>query len=254
MLPAALAVAELQAAAADGNLASVRSLLRQHPSVLNAATRDTGTTALMEAARYGHTACLTALLEAGAEPNAATDGGMTACMLAVSSGHLRCLEALLEAGADASAVSICNQQTAVHIAARYGDFRSLRALLAAGAAPSDPDRDGDSPLHCCGLSKMKDEALCVQMLLAAGGDPNACNLEGRTPLHSTMALHGNLETLELLLKAGADPNAQGARCTPTHSILVLSTLHGYVENIARPVPAFADHLFPPSALPYRLSR
>ncbi|PRW56453.1 ankyrin 2,3 unc44 [Chlorella sorokiniana] len=217
MVPAAAAAEELRAAATAGDLARVKSLLQDHPAALNEASSDTGTTALMHAARQGHLKCVAALLAAHAEPNLATAGGMTALMLAASGGHFSCVEALLEAGADPNAVGGEYQYAAVHTAAKEGDFRSLRALLSAGAKPDVCSLDGSTPLHLCCCSKMPHEALCVEMLLLAGVDPNARNADGSTPLHHSMTLYGCLETLELMLAAGADPNARNnGGATPLH--------------------------------------
>ena len=63
---------------------------------------------LHEAARAGDTAAVTALLDAGADPNARISprhGGDTAMHLAAENGHTAAVAALLDAGADPNATN-----------------------------------------------------------------------------------------------------------------------------------------------------
>lgn len=207
-LPADVAAQLLRAMAAAGDAAELAQLLQLYPDTPNAASRGTGTTALMEAARYGREACVAALLAGGADPNAVTHSGLPALLLASGAGHAGCVEALLQGGADPNAADKLGS-TAAHAAVANGDFKCLRALLAGGADPHARDAKGRTPLHCCS-TKQPDEALCVQLLLAAGSDPNMPDSEGKTALHRSSGRHGCLETVLLLLAAGADPNAAGA--------------------------------------------
>lgn len=186
----------LRKLSAAGDVAGLRLLLQQHPDVLNAASHDTGDTALIQAARFGREACLATLVAAGADVNAENPiSGMTALHLAVAVQHQACVEALLAAGADVG--------SAIHAAARLGDLRCLRALLAAGADARGA-YGSTTPLHSCCMPKEPSLA-CVQLLLAAG--PTCLTDWARqTALHK---VSHSLDTLHLLLAAGANPNAAG---------------------------------------------
>ncbi len=83
-LSCALAVSagELQDAAARGDIAKVRSLIRSNPLAISA--RDGGTTALHEAARAGHIEIVKLLVTSGANVNATDFSGLTPLKLATS--------------------------------------------------------------------------------------------------------------------------------------------------------------------------
>jgi cytohesin len=64
-----------------------------------------GRSALMRAAAGGHTDCVRALLEVGADTLAADNAGDTALTLASHEGHSDCVRLLVEAGADKDATT-----------------------------------------------------------------------------------------------------------------------------------------------------
>jgi hypothetical protein len=77
---------ELMRAAATGDATRVRELLDFRAVNINA-TSSVGSTALMYAARNGHTEIVEALLRAGADPHIRSDKGSTAEVIARRFGH-----------------------------------------------------------------------------------------------------------------------------------------------------------------------
>jgi hypothetical protein len=95
----------------------------------------------------------------------------------------------------------------LHLAAHFGQEDIVDLLLTNGA---DPDAVAENvirnrPLHSA--VAFKDPLVAhrlVQKLLDAGANPNVQQKGGWTPLHGA-AIHGRLQTLNLLLARGADP-------------------------------------------------
>jgi ankyrin repeat protein len=85
-------------AAREGNADTVKALLSTQDADVNA-TDERGSTALIEAARYGHDDVARALLVAGANIKARDKDGQTALMLAVAGGHDDVVRVLKQAGA-----------------------------------------------------------------------------------------------------------------------------------------------------------
>lgn len=209
------AATDLRSLAAAGDLAGLQAVLQRHPEAVDVAS-DTGATALMQAARFGHSACVAALLAAGADANAEMDAYYTALQLAASGGHAACVRAL-DAGASPDMVSKqCPYwQAAAHLAAAGGEFGCLRALLTAGAGwcvrGSSEHTHGWHLLHVAAGSKAEDALRCAQLLLVAGADAHCRGRNGQSALHGAMISSASLETVELLLAAGCDPHAAGER-------------------------------------------
>ena len=98
------------------------------------ATRPSGETVLMTAAKTGNVALVRSLLARGADVGA---GGthfraQTPLMWAASEGHAEVVRVLLDAGAKVSARSAFGT-TALMLAARHGDVDTARALIDGGA-------------------------------------------------------------------------------------------------------------------------
>ena len=180
ILPAALAAQDtspgaderLLAAARDGQVEVVRSLLREGADV-NAARGD-GLTALHLAAEGGHRAVADALVAAGAALDAGTRiGRYTPLQVAAEGGHGAVALRLLEAGADPNAVTTNSGVTALHLAAGAIDGRSGRSAVAAlldhGADPNAREGSaGQTPLI---FAAVANRPAAVTALLAADADP-----------------------------------------------------------------------------------
>ena len=180
ILPAALAAQDtspgaderLLAAARDGQVEVVRSLLREGADV-NAARGD-GLTALHLAAESGHRAVADALVAAGAALDAGTRiGRYTPLQVAAEGGHGAVALRLLEAGADPNAVTTNSGVTALHLAAGAIDGRSGRSAVAAlldhGADPNAREGSaGQTPLI---FAAVANRPAAVTALLAADADP-----------------------------------------------------------------------------------
>ena len=82
--------------ARDGDTEGLRALLDRGADV-NAAA-DAGWTALMSAAFNGHDACLTVLLDRGADVNLQSNNGMTVLIYAAFNGHDAIVVQLVTAG------------------------------------------------------------------------------------------------------------------------------------------------------------
>ena len=110
---------------------AVRALLEKGADV-NAAQGD-GMTALHWAARQGEVATAAMLLHAGANVRATTRlGGYTPLLLASQMGHAPVIDLLVKAGADAKSAS-ANGATALMLASASGRVDAVKALIDAGA-------------------------------------------------------------------------------------------------------------------------
>src|SRR5580698_2548830 len=87
---------------------------------------------LVDAVQHQSTTQALALIEHGADVNAAAADGTTALMWAAHSGDFALVQALLKAHAKVD-VSNAYGANAMLQAAQFGDVRILEALLAAGA-------------------------------------------------------------------------------------------------------------------------
>jgi cytohesin len=91
-----------------------------------------GTTALNEAAFWGHRETVLVLLNAKADVNQTKDNGYTPLISAASEGHLAIVKLLVEAGADLNRQNT-GGHTALHMASARDHREIVAALLAAGA-------------------------------------------------------------------------------------------------------------------------
>ena len=108
--------------------------------------------------------------------------------------------ALIQAGADVNAAD-SSGRSALHLAVERGNPGTIAALMAAKANPNVRDQTGWTPLHHAGAKNQID---CIRALLAGGADPMTLSERGGTPLHEAAA-SGSVETIQVLLDAGVDP-------------------------------------------------
>ncbi len=165
-------------------------------------------------------------------------GGMTALHLAARQGHLETVMALLEAGADVNAASAGDETTPLLIATINGHFDLGKALLDLGADPNLASEAGATPLYAAVNVTWAPKALYPQpraylqqnltymgfmkALLDKGADPNVrlkkklwysgYNFdlsgvdEGGATAFWRAAYAGDVEAMQLLKDHGADPN------------------------------------------------
>ena len=158
-------------AAKSGDAAAVKALLQQGADV-NAAQGD-GMTALHWAASRGDAAMAQMLLSAGANIRATTRlGGITALHLASQAGHAPVVAALLAAGANANAATSTGA-TALMLAARGGSTDTVIRLVENGADPNSKETAfGQTALM---IAAGLDRADVVKTLLARGADWKAAS-------------------------------------------------------------------------------
>lgn len=181
------------------------------PPLLTAAEQAPGAreAALLEAARRGEVDRALALLEAGADANAAPGEGAR------------------------------DRRPALQLAALLPDTRLLRALIARGAAVNRTEGGVSALLAAC-RDSWHGRAEAVMTLLANGADPRQVDAEGRTPLHGAV-LSGDPGVAAMLLDAGAPVDAPdragqsplAAACRAANWTLAAFLL----EHGARPQPA-----------------
>lgn len=132
-----------------------------------------GSSALLYAAHFGNTALLTALLEAGADPNRANSYGSFPLSEAAMGGHTPVIEALLAHGADPTQAN-AEGETALMITARSGNVEASHLLLAAGADPNAREHWGGQTALMWAAAQQQHDV--VTLLLDAGADPDLLSL------------------------------------------------------------------------------
>lgn len=157
-----------------------------------------------DAAQRDDVEAVHALLEQGADVNAAQGDGMTALHWAADHGDAAMTDVLLNAGANVDAITRLGAFTPLHLAAEGGHAAVIVSLLRAGADPhARTTPGGTTPLH---LAAQAGTAAAVTALLDGGADLNAREHSwGQTPLMFA-ADHNRVEAVEALLARGADPN------------------------------------------------
>jgi palmitoyltransferase len=157
-----------------------------------------GYLALQWAALNNRVAAATALLERGADVNAADGQGQTALHWAAVRGAVPAAELLLRAGARLDRAD-SRGYTPAHVAAQYGHTPVLYHFAVRWACDMEVlDSDGRSALHWTAYKGFPD---ALRLLLFLDADALRPDREGCTPLHWA-AIKGNAEVLYLLAQAG----------------------------------------------------
>jgi ankyrin repeat protein len=158
----------------------------------------------MHAARHDAADSLGALLEAGADPNAATITGATVLMMAASNGANRVVQRLLELGVEINARDSRFGSTALTWAVGRNHVQTVETLLRAGADPNIGDNAGRTPLM---LSATRGNVDIVNLLLQAGAKIDAKDSGGNSVMDWAMHNKRGTKVQELLRKAGASGDA-----------------------------------------------
>lgn len=199
----------------------VQALLQQGADV-NAADAD-GTTAIALAVHADQVAIVKALLDAGADVAATNRYGVGPLHLASENGSAEMLGLLLAHGADPNA-ALPDGETALMTAARTGNAAALNVLLAAGAKVDATERwKGQTALM---WATAEDNAAAVAALVAAGADIERRSAAGEFSALAFAVRAGAIEATRALLDAGADVNAE---TRGGMSMLVLATLNAHYE-------------------------
>jgi ankyrin repeat protein len=166
--------------------------------------------ALLAAVRDGDIERALALLEAGADPDAAPAPGerdqRPVLTLAALLPDTRLLRALIAKGANVNRAS--GGLTALLAATRdswHGRAEAVMTLLANGASPLAADGEGNTALHGAALSG---EPIVAAMLLDAAAPVNALNKAGISPLAAACRA-ANWPLARFLLEHGAKPAPTG---------------------------------------------
>ncbi len=146
-------------------------------------------------------------LTGGSDPMARDDKGWTPLhMAAALTDDPAVLTALVDAGADPNAPAAKQGATPLHAAVQHSDDPVIvEALLEAGANPNAQTAGGEwTPLHAA-AEHASDPAI-VAALLNRGADPNARTDDNIAPLMLAARYAGNPAIVAVLLDAGANPN------------------------------------------------
>ena len=188
-----IVVAALVAAVATGGLAAVRGLAAAP-----------GDAPVADAARIGDLHAVRALLQEGADVNAAHGDGMSALHWAAERGDAELVDVLLQAGAGVDAVTRIGHYTPLHVAGTGGHAKVIERLVEAGGDVSAAtSNSGATPLH---LAAAAGSAAAVAALLDRGADADTREAAwGQTPLMFAAA-RDRVEAIRVLLERGAAPS------------------------------------------------
>ncbi len=125
--------AQIHVAAASGDVSRIEYILAHSPDMVNATDRD-GVSPLHYAAAGGHREAVQALLDKGAEIDAAAFSGTTPLYLAAAEGELATVRLLLQKGADVVKTDEMGCAP-VHAAAGNGHIEIVKLLVNRGARP-----------------------------------------------------------------------------------------------------------------------
>ena len=156
-------------------------------------------TPLADAAEQQDATAMRALLDAGADVQAAQQDGMTALHWAAYHDDVSAAKLLVKAGADAGAETRYGVQP-LSLACLNGNAEMVKLLLEAGADPEATLAGGETALMTASRTGRPG---AVQALLARGADVNAKDRRGQTAL-MWAAADGHREVVDLHLAAGAD--------------------------------------------------
>ncbi len=127
--------------------------------------------------------------------------GLPVSHAAAAEGHLNCLAAIMKFDRDLLSEVDASERTPAFYAAANGNAEALDLLLQAGCDVTQPDRNGDRPLHAAATGGNEQ---CARTLLSVGGllfaDPQPRNRRGLTPAHMT----SSVDILESLFECGAE--------------------------------------------------
>lgn len=192
---------QLHAAAADGDVATIRKLLAAGAKI---DARDSkGRTALLVATHHNNIAAATALIEAGADVNAKDNINDSPYLYAGARGHLEILKLTLAHGADLKSTNRYGG-TALIPASERGHVETVRTLIEAGV-----DVDHINNLGWTALLEaiiLSDGGArhqhIVQLLVDAKADVNLADGDGVSPLQHARS-RGYAAIEHILLAAGA---------------------------------------------------
>ena len=159
---------------------------------------DVNDTALMWAAREGHTEIVQVFIQARVNVDAQSSFGIA--LWAAREGHTETVQALLAAGADVINASDSFGETPLMLAATNGHIETVQALIKAGADVNAPSSFGTTPLMWAARNGHTET---VQVLIKAGANVNALNRYEETPLRIA-AQEGHAEIVQALIDAGAN--------------------------------------------------
>jgi ankyrin repeat protein len=170
---------------AHGNLAVVKELLTQYPSIISANASWTET-AVQAAAQTGQVEIVNYLIDHGADYDICT-----AAML----GHLDCMDDFLAEDPDRIHARGAHGIPLLYFPVIHAHIEVANYLLQRGADPNAASPDGITPLHA---AVMFNQPGMARWLLEHGANPGS-KYEGKTPL--AIALEKNQDNLAEVLRA-----------------------------------------------------
>ncbi|HET6960189.1 MAG TPA: ankyrin repeat domain-containing protein [Vicinamibacterales bacterium] len=175
---------------------------------------------LVDAARNADKDQVRALVQQGANVNAADADGTTALHWASYRDDLEIAELLIRAGARVNAANDLGA-TPLWTASQNGSATMVRRLLEAGANPDAPLLSGETPLMVAARSG---SPACVEQLLAKGAQVNAHATRGQTALMWAVA-QKHADVVKVLLAHGVDVHAR----SDAWSEVMAVPPHGHLE-------------------------
>ena len=175
-----------------------------HGANVNATNKDKNT-ALMTACINKNESAINVLLNAGANPNIADDTYGDTCLYTAVQQECskEVLQAIIDHGANVNAANKRNQ-TALTLACLDTNEGVINVLLNAG---SDPNIADDTDGNTCLYTAVQQEC-CIEVLQAIidhGANVNATN-KGKNTSLMTACINKNESAINVLLNAGSDPN------------------------------------------------
>ena len=161
-----------------------------------------GVTTLMIAAGAGNMESVTALIEAGADVNAASEKGTTAMFTAATKGHLEVIKVLVANGADVN-VRLTKQ------------FRYGKQICPKGVEPM-------------GGAAWEGHYKVVQFLIDNGADVNSREDDFTTNALYMAARQGHIKVVKVLIDNGADVWAETK--LETAYVAAIHYMHPYVAQ------------------------
>jgi ankyrin repeat protein len=194
---------DIHRAASQGDLKTVKILIRSNPELLNKKDEGRGWTPIGLAAFSKHKAIVEYLIDQGADVNVKDKTLWTPLHAAVRGGDTEVIELLIKSGADVNARTF-RDESPLSFAAGIQNNEVVSLLIQHEADVFHTMTDGETYLHF--VSELGFEDITAT-LIKAGCNVNSRKRYGLTPLHMAAA-YGHSEIAKTLLKNGANPNVK----------------------------------------------